>query len=110
MGLRPSFAAIRPPARHACQSTSRTVMVTIGYHWSRLMITDNLAIDIRQLHQFLTIVECGSLGRAAGQLKISEPGLSKSVRRLEDRLEVPLFDRSRRGVALTPYGRVFAER
>lgn len=74
------------------------------------MISDNLAIDIRQLQQFLTILECGSLGRAARRLNISEPALSKSIKRMEGRLQVPLLDRSRRGVAPTAYGRALAVR
>ena len=67
------------------------------------MLTDNLAIDIRQLQHFLTIIDCGSLGRASKKLNISEPALSKSIRRMEERLQVLLLDRSRRGVVPTVY-------
>ena len=74
------------------------------------MLTDNLAVDIRQLQQFLVVVESGSLGRAAKKLNISEPALSKTIRRMEERLQVALLDRSRRGVAPTEFGRTLAAR
>lgn len=61
-------------------------------------------LNTRQLHHFLAIVDHGSLGRAAKALHISEPALSKSIRILEDSLQVKLFDRGPRGLELTTLG------
>ncbi len=62
-------------------------------------------MEIRQLEHFLTILERGSLGRAAEALNISEPGLSKSIRKLEDTLQIKLLDRGTRGMTPTLFGR-----
>jgi len=61
-------------------------------------------MELRQLHHFVTVVEKGSLGRAAKELNISEPALSKSIRRLEERLDVKLLDRGSRGMTPTSFG------
>lgn len=53
---------------------------------------------------FLQIVESGSITKACAELNISQPALSKQLRRLEDELKVKLFERSPNGVQLTPYG------
>jgi DNA-binding transcriptional LysR family regulator len=64
-------------------------------------------MELRQLHHFLAIVEHGSLGRAANALHLTEPALSKSIKRLEDSLQVSLFDRGTRGMSRTPFGDSF---
>jgi len=61
-----------------------------------------------QLHQFLTIAEAGSLGRAARQLNISEPALSKRLKSLELSLGVPLMERTSRGMTPTAFGTCLA--
>jgi len=61
-------------------------------------------MDERQLRNFMAVIERGSLGRAAEALNISQPALTKSIRRLEERLGVPLFHRETRGMRPTPYG------
>ncbi len=66
-------------------------------------------MELRQLGHFLAIVEHGSLGRAALALNITEPALSKSIRRLEDSLQVSLFDRGTRGMTRTPFGDSFLQ-
>jgi len=65
-------------------------------------------MEIRQLEHFLAVIEQGSLGRAAEALNISEPGLSKSIRRLEDSLQIRLLDRGTRGMTPTLYGKSLA--
>lgn len=65
-------------------------------------------MDLRQLEYFIAAVEHGSLGRAAEALNISQPAISKGIRRLEQRLEVKLLERLPRGVSPTVYGEVLA--
>ena len=63
-----------------------------------------MALDPRQLQAFLAIVRCGSLGLAAESLHITQPALSRTVRRLEGQLGVTLFERRTTGMELTPFG------
>lgn len=55
---------------------------------------------------FLAVAETGSISRAAEQLYISQPAVSKSIRNLEDALTVRLIDRSSRGITLTEHGQL----
>jgi len=54
---------------------------------------------------FLAIADAGSFAEAGRQLDMSQPGVSRAVARLEQRLGVRLFQRSTRRVALTEAGR-----
>ena len=65
---------------------------------------------ISDIERFLTIVETGSLHEAAAQLEVSQPGLSRVLRKLELQCGGALFDRLPRGVALTPLGALVSER
>src|SRR3954451_1895306 len=58
----------------------------------------------------MTVVECGTMGKAAGRLAVSQPVVSKAIADLEHALGVRLLDRSRRGVEPTPYGRALIKR
>ncbi len=59
------------------------------------------AVDPRQLRQFLTLLETRNFKLAAEQLGISQSALTKSVQRLERRLNCRLFDRTTRSVVPT---------
>jgi DNA-binding transcriptional LysR family regulator len=50
-------------------------------------------MEHRQLRNFLTICEEKSISKAAERLFISQQGLSKSIKQLEQELQVPLFFR-----------------
>jgi len=63
-----------------------------------------MPFDDRTRDAFLTIATLGSIGRAAEALNMSQPTLSRMVKRLETRLGVPLFDRFASGVTLNVYG------
>ncbi|MFB7915514.1 LysR family transcriptional regulator [Streptomyces sp. NPDC056061] len=67
-------------------------------------------VDTRLLRYFVAVAEEGTLTRAAEQLFVSQPALTKQIRQLETRLGVRLFTRSRTGMTLTEAGRVLAER
>ena len=60
--------------------------------------------DLRTVDYFLTAVARGSLRAAAQDLGITQPALTKAIRRLEDSFGAPLFDRKARGVTPTVYG------
>ena len=61
-------------------------------------------MDLRTVDYFLTAVARGSLRAAAQELGVSQPALTKAIRRLEDLFGAPLFDRRARGVTPTAYG------
>ncbi|MEU8544653.1 LysR family transcriptional regulator [Streptomyces sp. NPDC048717] len=67
-------------------------------------------VDTRLLRYFAAVAEEGSLTGAAGRLFVSQPALTKRIRRLEGDLGVRLFARSRSGMALTEAGRELAAR
>jgi DNA-binding transcriptional LysR family regulator len=60
--------------------------------------------DIRTVDYFLAAVARGSLRAAAQDLGVTQPALTKAIRRLEDSFGVPLLDRRARGVTPTVYG------
>ncbi|AQZ51583.1 LysR substrate-binding domain-containing protein [Martelella mediterranea] len=64
-------------------------------------------IRMRHLHCFLETARRGSLSAAAETLSVSQPAASKTIRELEEILEVALFDRSGRRLALTQAGKTF---
>ncbi|WP_280236177.1 LysR family transcriptional regulator [Nocardia cyriacigeorgica] len=65
-------------------------------------------VDLRLLRYFAAVADEGNLSRAAQRLYISQPSLTKQIRRLEEMLRVALFVRSRAGMALTEPGQALA--
>lgn len=64
-------------------------------------------MELRQARAFVTTADEGHVGRAAARLHVTQPTLSRQIAALERSLGVPLFDRTRRQLALTPPGEVF---
>ena len=63
--------------------------------------------SIRQLKAFVAIAEYGSFVEASERLHMSQPALSIAIRKLEETVGGVLFNRSPRGVLLTPEGKFF---
>jgi LysR family nitrogen assimilation transcriptional regulator len=63
-------------------------------------------MDIRELRSFIHVARVGSFNRAAAQLNIAQPALSRQLKKLEDELGVRLLTRNGRGVELTEAGSI----
>ena len=61
-------------------------------------------LRLRDLFVFFTVVEYGSMAKAAAKLGVSTPSISEVIAALEHALGVRLLDRSPKGIATTPYG------
>src|SRR5437868_2683573 len=61
-------------------------------------------VKLRDLHILLSVAQTGSMGKAAAELAVSQPVVSKAIADLEHALKVRLLDRSPQGVELTLYG------
>lgn len=62
---------------------------------------------LNQLINFCTVAETGNIGKAASQLNISQPPLSRQIPQLETILGAKLFNRAAKGVSLTLAGEQF---
>ena len=62
-------------------------------------------LKLRDLHIVLAVAESGSMGKAAADLAISQPSISKAIADVEHAIGVRLFDRGPKGIELTIYGR-----
>lgn len=67
-------------------------------------------MDIRQLKYFLTIAEKGSITKAAKQLHMAQPPLSKQLKLLEEELGIKLIERNTRKLQITDAGRILQYR
>ena len=67
-------------------------------------------MDSRVLECFLRVAELGSINRAAVDLNMSQPALSRQIAGLEHEMQVQLFSRSQGGVKLTDAGKLLADR
>src|SRR5262245_44704171 len=65
---------------------------------------------LRQIEDFVAVVESGSIRAAARKLGHSQPAITKSVRGLEAELHARLVQRSPQGIVPTPSGRAFFAR
>ncbi|MCM1336029.1 MAG: LysR family transcriptional regulator, partial [Eubacterium sp.] len=66
-------------------------------------------IDIHQLEQFVAFAECGTLSKAAEDLYISQPTLTRAMKKIEDEFRVRLFDHKKNKLTLNENGRLAVE-
>ena len=68
-------------------------------------------VNLELYRVFYTVAKSGSLTRAAEELFISQPAVSRSIKQLETQLGVSLFTRTHRGMKLSAQGGkiIFAE-
>jgi DNA-binding transcriptional LysR family regulator len=67
-------------------------------------------MELRSLRHVATLARLRSFTKAAEELGLTQPALSRSIQAVEQAAKVRLFDRDRGGARLTPVGRFFAER
>jgi DNA-binding transcriptional LysR family regulator len=73
------------------------------------MITISNQLELRHLKYFLTVAEELHFRKAAESLYISQPGLSRQIKQMEDDLGIILFERHNRKVELTKVGKYLKE-
>src|SRR5437660_4289022 len=66
-------------------------------------------MELRHLRYFLAVGEALNFTRAAAQLRVAQPALSRQVQDLEEEIGVDLLHRNSRGVTLTAEGKLFLE-
>lgn len=76
--------------------------VTIGQQEAQRFIRQ---VDWNLFRQFYEIVQAGSVSAAARKLNMHQPGLSTSLKRLEDQIGTTLCRRTAKGIELTPAGK-----
>lgn len=69
-----------------------------------------MALRLDDIDYFLAVADHGQVRRAAAELGLSQPALTKGLQRLEKELGFPLFERGSRGMTLTPVAEQFRQR
>ena len=69
---------------------------------------DITRVDPAKLRHFLAVLSSGSFALAAQRTGVSQPAISKSIRSLEEAIDVALFDRGRAGARPTEYADMLA--
>ena len=67
-------------------------------------------MDIRQLHYFVQVADCGNFSLASQKLFVSQPALSKTIKNMEDELGFTFFYTYQRRPCLTDAGQAFYEK
>lgn len=64
-------------------------------------------MNIMHLKYAVTVAEMGSISKAAKKLLMGQPNLSRAMRELEESIGIAVFDRTARGISVTPEGEAF---
>src|SRR5436309_12067521 len=78
---------------------------------SIMQLSDRIGnrMKLQDLHVLMTVVQAGSMGKAAQLLNTTQPNVSRSIAELEHTLGVRLLDRHRQGIEPTEYGRALLD-
>jgi len=90
-------------ARHDC--------IISKWKWDVMQVSDRIGtrMKLQDLHVLMTVVQAGSMGKAAQILNTTQPNISRSIGELEHTLGVRLLDRHRQGIEPTDYGRALLD-
>src|SRR5262245_31352135 len=87
-----------------------------GYRHNRsvmdaMQLADRIGcrMKLHDLHVLMTVLQAGSMSKAAKLLNTGQPAISRSIAELEHALGVRLLDRDRQGVKSTEYGRALLD-
>jgi DNA-binding transcriptional LysR family regulator len=75
-----------------------------------ISITGGNEVRLEDLDYFLAVAHAGHVGRASEAVGATQPALTKGIQRLERELQIPLFERTAKGMVLTVAGHAFYER
>src|SRR2546430_144112 len=64
-------------------------------------------MELRHLRYFVAVAEAENVSRAALKMHVSQPGISRQIRDLEEEIEFQLFERSAKSLKLTEAGKIF---
>jgi DNA-binding transcriptional LysR family regulator len=80
-------------------------------HGATMQLSDRIGrrIKLQDLHVLMTVVQAGTMGKAAERLNTVQPAISRSIAELEHALGVRLLDRHRQGIEPTEYGRALLD-
>ncbi len=67
-------------------------------------------MNLRDLQYLVALADHGHMGRAAEACHVSQPTMSMQLKKLENWLDVPLFERRQKGIYLTGHGQLLADR
>ena len=66
-------------------------------------------MKLQDLHILMTVMQSGSMRKAAQSLSVTQPAISRSIAELEHALGVRLLERRRQGIEATDYGRALLD-
>lgn len=103
--------AVRRVAYQSIMTADNIIREIMIWHvvMRRRYSTDS-TLDLKQLKALVTVVEVGSVTRAAELLHLVQPAVTRQIRALESELGVPLFERTRHGMRPTAAGVSLADR
>ena len=64
-------------------------------------------MTLQQLRYVVTIAEIGTISKAAEELFVSQPSLTKALKELEKEMQITIFDRTNKGIHVSREGEIF---